>query len=92
MESLSSMVNSRKTFNNNGQSTMDNSKRVDLLIEDCKDLIDPDYRLWFVKRFYKLTSDTIRRLAASVREQIALGKATNPLALFSWLVKRECGF
>ncbi len=92
MQALSSIVNSRELSNNNSLSSIDNSKRVDLLIDDCNDLIDPAYRLWFVKRFYKLSSDTIRRLAASVREAIAIGKAGNPQRLFSWLVKRECGF
>lgn len=92
METLSTIVNRKELNNNNGQSTMDNSKRVDLLVEDCQDLIDPAYRLWFVKRFYKLTSDTIRRLAAQVREQLAAGRAGNPMRLFSWLVKREAGF
>ena len=92
MEALSSMVNSRKLYNNNSQSSMDNSKRVDLLIEDVKDLIDPDYRLWFVKRFYKLASDTVHRIAAQVREMAMLKPETNALRLFSWLVKREAGF
>lgn len=92
MEALSSIVNSTERFNNNSQSSMDNSKRVDLLVEDCQDLIDPAYRKWFIKRFYKMASDTIRRLAAAVREQCAANPATNALRLFSWLVKREAGF
>jgi hypothetical protein len=92
MQALSSIVNSKQLHNNNSLSSMDNSKRVDLLIQDCEDLIDPSYRLWFIKRFYKLATDTVRRLAANVREMMALGKAGNPQRLFSWLVKREAGF
>ena len=71
---------------------MDNSKRVDLLIVDVEDLIDPGYRLWFIKRFYQLSNDTVRRIAATVRETQAAKPDTNGLRLFSWLVKREAGF
>lgn len=92
MEALSSMVNRPKGFTNNRQSTMDNSKRVDLLILDVQELIDPAFRLWFVKRFYRLTNDTVQRLAASVREQTVRDPKTNGLRLFSWLIKREAGF
>lgn len=92
MQPLSSIVNSKELHNNNGQSSIDNSKRVDLLVDDCQDLIDPAYRKWFIKRFYKLATDTVRRLAAAVREQCVANPATNALRLFSWLVKREAGF
>ena len=92
MEALSSMVNSKKVLNNNSQSTIDNSKRVDLLIDDVKDLVDPNYRLWFVKRFYKLATGTVHRLAAQVRELKMLKPDTNVFRLFSWLIKREAGF
>lgn len=92
MEALSSMVNRSQGFTNNRQSTIDNSKRVDVLILDVEDLIDPAFRLWFVKRFYKLSDDTVRRLAASVREQVAAKPNSNPIRLFSWLIKREAGF
>lgn len=63
-----------------------------MLVDECNDLIDPSYRLWFVKRFYKLSSDAVHRLAAQVRETVAAGRAANPMRLFSWLVKREAGF
>lgn len=63
-----------------------------MLILDVEDLIDPAFRLWFIKRFYKLSDDTVRRLAASVREQVVANPASNALRLFSWLVKREAGF
>jgi hypothetical protein len=92
VEALSSIVNSNQRFNNNSQSSMDNSKRVDLLVTEVKDLIDPAYEKWFIKRFYKLTSDTVHRLAAAVRETMASKPGTNALRLFSWLVKREAGF
>lgn len=92
MEALSSMVNSPKRFTNNRLSSIDNSKRVDVLILDVEDLIDPAFRLWFIKRFYNLTDDTVRRMAASVREQYVAKPSTNKFRLFSWLIKREAGY
>lgn len=63
-----------------------------MLVSEVEDLIDPSYRLWFIKRFYKLSSDAVRRLAAQVREMVSLKPGTNALRLFSWLIKREAGF
>lgn len=65
---------------------------MDNLVEECADLIDPAYRKWFIRRFYKLTSDVIHRLATAVRETVAHKPDTNAQSLFCWLVKREAGF
>lgn len=89
---LSSIVNRRSEFNNNSQLTIDNSKRVDLLFEDVQDLVDPSYRLWFIKRFLKMSSDSVRRLAASTREQVIFKPETDAKRLFSWLIKKEVGY
>jgi hypothetical protein len=63
-----------------------------MLIEDHAALIDPDYRLWFVKRFYKLTSDQVCRIAATVLETKAMKPETDERRLFSWFIKREARF
>jgi hypothetical protein len=87
-----SIVNRKLEFKNYSLSSIDNSKKVDLLILDCQDLIDPAYRKWFIVRFYKLADDTVRRLAAQVRETKASKPDTNEQRLFSWLIKRQAGF
>lgn len=87
-----SIVNSKLNTQNNRLLTIDNSKRVDLLVSDHAPLIDPQYRLWFVRRFYRLTNDQVNRLATQVRETKALKPVTDERRLFSWLIKRECGY
>jgi len=58
------------------------SKQVNLLLEDCADLISPDFKDWYARTFYKLTPHVIQSLASQARSD---GKS--PARLFSYLLK-----
>lgn len=45
-----------------------NSLLVDTMLEDCKDLIDPNYKKWFAARFYQLKPDMVQRAASEARQ------------------------
>lgn len=61
----------------------DNSKLVvDILLEECSDLIDSRYSGWFAKRFYKLERNSVLAAANLARKE---GK--NPQRYFSQMVK-----
>jgi hypothetical protein len=56
---------------------------VDMLLEDYKDLIDPNYVKWFAKRFYTLPFDLIHASAQEARQ------AKDPMRLFSFIINRK---
>ena len=63
--------------------TGDNSKQVvDILLNECSDLIDNRYTGWFAKRFYKLEKNSVLNAANLARKE---GKY--PDRLFSNMVK-----
>lgn len=56
--------------------------QVNLLLQDCADLISADYKDWYARTFYKLTPNMITSLASQARSD---GKS--PARLFSYLLK-----
>lgn len=57
---------------------------VDLLLQDCGDLIEVSYTAWFAKRFYVMDADNIRRCASEARQD-----AKDAKRLFAFLVKKR---
>lgn len=49
--------------------SMNDDKTVDLLLQDCSDLIDSNYKGWFAKRFYKLNRDSVISGASLARKE-----------------------
>lgn len=95
-ENIATIVNRneslKKTIVNSQLSTVDKSKRVDVLLEDCADLIDPLYKRWFAKMFFRISPDRVYALASSCRETALYRPDTHIKKLFTSLVKREAGF
>lgn len=67
----------QKIFNNSFVSSVkESSKNItgkeialcDMAIEDFNDLVDPAFKNWFCKCYYKLGDDTMRRLAGLARD------------------------
>ncbi len=56
----------------------------DYLLEDLSDLINSEFRLWYLKVFYKLGKETVLRCASIARTE---GK--NKSRYFSFLIKKE---
>ena len=66
-----------------GISTDTNKYDNDLLFDELSDLVNPSFRAWYCKQFYKLGNQRVLQLASQAR---ADGK--NPKKLFSHLLKR----
>jgi hypothetical protein len=56
---------------------------VDLLCEDLRDLINPDFKRWYIKRFYQLGKEKVMTLASIARADAIVDKRK----LFSRLIK-----
>lgn len=56
--------------------------QVNLLLQDCADLISPDFKDWYARAFYGLTPSVVMSLASQARSD---GKS--PARLFSYLLK-----
>ncbi len=56
----------------------------DHLFEQLKDLVNPQFRAWYCKRFYKLGRDRVLQLAS-----IARADGKQPARLFSKLLKES---
>ena len=56
----------------------------DLAVSDYRDLIDPKFKQWFCKSYYKLGGEIIHQLASEAREH---GK--DPSRLFLYSIKKE---
>lgn len=92
MEALNTIGYREQRFKNYSLSSIDNSKKIDQLYEDVKDLIDPAYKPFFMKRFQKVSPDFIRGKASEIREQQARGTARNTQSLFTNCVRMAAGF
>lgn len=55
---------------------------VDMMLADYKDLIDPKYKPWFAKRFYKLPFDLVHRCASEARQE-----GRNKQSLFTYKIR-----
>lgn len=73
---------------NNLNPTVNNcsTKQVNLLLEDCSDLLNPKFKSWYAQRFYSLPASKIQQLASQARVD---GK--HPAKLFSFLLKANNG-
>ncbi len=60
--------------------------QVNLLLQDCADLISADYKDWYAGVFYKLSPMVVQSLASQARSD---GKS--PARLFSYLLKINVG-
>jgi len=60
------------------------STKVDDLFECLMDLVNPQYKAWYCKRFYALGRDRVLELAA-----LARGDGKDPKKLFSYLLKAD---
>lgn len=56
--------------------------QVDVLLEDCNDLINPSFKSWYAKTFAAMPMHRVYELASQARE----GKV--PARYFSFLLKR----
>lgn len=59
---------------------------VDILLNDCSDLIDQRYKNWFAKRFYKFDKDTVLSAASVARNDTG-----NSQKHFAHLIKTSAG-
>lgn len=57
---------------------------IDLLYENLSDLVNPNYRLWYCKKFNQIGRERVMILASQAR---ADGK--DSIKLFSHLIKKE---
>lgn len=76
-----------KLLNPIGSSYRNSSKKrwlVDKMLEDCSDLIDPNYKKWFAVRFYTLSQEDIHRAASEARQDAL----QSPQRLFAHIVNR----
>lgn len=58
---------------------------VDKLLNDCSDLINPSFREWYCKMFYKIDHAAIYEMARQARS------GRSPLKYFSFLLRRAAG-
>lgn len=58
--------------------------QTDVLYSDCQDIINPRFRDWYLKTFYRLGRQTVLRLA-----KIARADGNDPARLFSYFLRRE---
>lgn len=57
--------------------------RVNVLVRECSDLINPKFKNWYCRIFYKLSNEVVLRLAS-----IARADGQNKQKLFSYLLKK----
>jgi hypothetical protein len=56
---------------------------VDKLVADCSDIINPSFKEWYCKAFYKLGADKAYQLAKQARS------GNSPAKYFSFLIRHE---
>lgn len=59
-------------------------QEVNRILHDCNDLIDPRYKAWFAKRFARIDSEMVYRLASQARTDAKDGIGQR---LFTHLIK-----
>ena len=94
-QSLASIVNNNQRFKpsiDHSLSTIDGSKVIDNMLEDCADLIDPNYKPWFAKRFMRMPAHRVAVAASSARQTLLYKPSTNTQKLFTSLIRKEAGF
>ena len=60
---------------------------VDQLLIECSDLIIPNWKPYFARKFYTLNRDRVMVLASQARQD----SRTTPPRLFSYLINKETG-
>lgn len=58
--------------------------KVNFLLQDYADLIDPNYKNWFAKRFYTIPFDVLHRFASEARQEAR----SDPKRLFAYLINK----
>ena len=70
--------------------TIDNSneygkqEKIDMLLEECKDVINPDYKKWFAKAFQTMEANQVLKLASQAKAD-----GRDPERLFCYLIRKE---
>ena len=93
MSPISSVINQTQTTIDNRsknilkpQLTIVDTKKVDHMLEESRDLIKPQFKGWFAKRFYQISPSRLQELCGMARS------GRQPVNLFCWLVRREVGY
>lgn len=72
-----------KKFKTTDIPTDSNKYDNDYLFEQLSDLVNPEYKKWYMKRFYTLGKEEVLRLASQAKSD-----GNNPQKLFSYLLKK----